>query len=197
MTTDRKDAWCSQLSEDDAWAVYDAHATAKSWEACAAKAVEDHNVAMPTRSTYYRFRERMAVRKSEHRIELAITEKARIGREMDAIGEINPELKRAFEQRALESELRGDHQGADKWMKLALALGEAMNRKIELELKRQIAERGDKALALQVKKFQKDTCELFIKWSRDKRVKEIANSKGLGTDEKVDRLGNLIFGEDW
>ena len=56
---------------------------------------------------------------------------------------------------------------------------------------------SEREIELAEKRFQRDTCELFLKWYADKRAKEIANAKGIGTNEKVDRLGKLIFGEDW
>jgi hypothetical protein len=52
-------------------------------------------------------------------------------------------------------------------------------------------------LALQRKKFQRESCELFLKWFEDKRVSDIAGAKGLGSAEKVEQLGQLIFGEEW
>jgi hypothetical protein len=151
---DRIDAWGATLTEEQRWELYRAHYTHDSWEAVCDWAVAEFSIEPPTRSAYYRFRSRMAERESEHRIEMAITEKGRISREMDAIGEISPELKRAFEQRSLESELRGDHQGAEKWLKLALNLGEAMNNRAELALKAKAQERAENQLALMREKFE-------------------------------------------
>ena len=154
MTADRIDAWGANLTEAQRWELYQAHYLHASWEAVCDWAEAELSIERPTRSAYYRFRSRMAERESEHRIEMAITEKGRISREMDAIGEISPELKRAFEQRSLESELRGDHQGAEKWLKLALNLGDAMNNKAELALKAKAQERAENQLALMREKFE-------------------------------------------
>jgi len=52
-------------------------------------------------------------------------------------------------------------------------------------------------LALQRRRFQRESCELFVKWYEDTRVAEIAGAKGLGSAEKVEQLGQIIFGEDW
>jgi hypothetical protein len=38
---------------------------------------------------------------------------------------------------------------------------------------------------------------LFIEWRDDQRADEIAGNAGLNTEEKVEQLGQLIFGEDW
>lgn len=51
-------------------------------------------------------------------------------------------------------------------------------------------------LALERKKFQRDTCELFVKWQADKRAAEIAGSPSSNA-EKIEQLGALMFGEDW
>lgn len=45
-------------------------------------------------------------------------------------------------------------------------------------------------------KYQRDTCELFLKWYADKAASDIASGSGDRT-EKIEALGKLIFGEDW
>jgi len=52
-------------------------------------------------------------------------------------------------------------------------------------------------LELQRKKFQRDTCALFLKWYEDKRATEIAAAPGIDTADKMDLLGKLMFKEDW
>ena len=52
-------------------------------------------------------------------------------------------------------------------------------------------------LTLQQKRFQRESCELFLTWFEDQRAKDIAGAKDLGTEQKVGQLGKLIFGEDW
>lgn len=54
----------------------------------------------------------------------------------------------------------------------------------------------EKQLNLDEKKFQRDTCKLFIQYAQDKRAVEIAGSN-MPNDVKTDRLGQLIFGEEW
>jgi hypothetical protein len=46
-------------------------------------------------------------------------------------------------------------------------------------------------------RFQRDTCELFLQWAADQRAQEIAANGGLGQSEKIERLGQLMFQEDW
>lgn len=45
-------------------------------------------------------------------------------------------------------------------------------------------------------KFQRETCELFLRWSEDQRAREIAAGSTTNA-EKIERLGQLMFGEDW
>ncbi|MHB8520718.1 MAG: hypothetical protein ACYDH9_08160 [Limisphaerales bacterium] len=51
-------------------------------------------------------------------------------------------------------------------------------------------------LALDQEKFQRETCALFLKWFADRQAKEIAAGTGTNSD-KIERLGALMFGEDW
>lgn len=50
--------------------------------------------------------------------------------------------------------------------------------------------------ALNEKKFQRDTCELFLKWTEDERAKAIA-AGAQSNGEKIQQLGKLMFGEDF
>jgi hypothetical protein len=45
-------------------------------------------------------------------------------------------------------------------------------------------------------KLQRDTCELFLKWIASEEAKKIASSSSSNSD-KIERLGELMFGEDW
>lgn len=191
MTTDRIDSWLGELGEEDRWKVYAKHATSKSWEACAQWAAEEYGVEMPARSAYYRFRQRMAERESEHRIEMAITEKARIGREMAEIGDLNPALIQAFQQRALESELRGDSNGAEKWLTLALDLGAGMAKKVELDLKKQAEARQREALQFNRDKFEFDAVRAAIAHAVE--LKLISQDSTIGEKEKINRARQLLF----
>ena len=40
------------------------------------------------------------------------------------------------------------------------------------------------------------TCEAFLKWFADKRAREIVEGSGSNA-EKIERLGQAMFGEDW
>jgi hypothetical protein len=49
---------------------------------------------------------------------------------------------------------------------------------------------------LEREKFQRETCELFLKWAADRRAQEIAVSGGLAQSEKIQKLRQLMFPED-
>lgn len=51
-------------------------------------------------------------------------------------------------------------------------------------------------LRLEERKFQRETCELFLRWHEDQQARAIAGSAGTNAD-KIERLGELMFGEDW
>lgn len=52
-------------------------------------------------------------------------------------------------------------------------------------------------LRLAQDRFRRETAELFIRWAADQRAREIADAKGVGTEEKIEQLGKLMFGEEW
>lgn len=47
------------------------------------------------------------------------------------------------------------------------------------------------------RKFQRDTCELFLKWHSDQRATQIAEGPATSTTDKIEQLGQLMFGDDW
>ena len=52
-------------------------------------------------------------------------------------------------------------------------------------------------LSLSRAKFERDTTRLFIKWAQSKDALALATDKRLGSDEKTERLGRLMFGDLW
>ena len=52
-------------------------------------------------------------------------------------------------------------------------------------------------LSLSRAKFERDTTRLFIKWAQNKDALALATDKRLGSDEKTERLGRLMFGDLW
>ena len=57
-------------------------------------------------------------------------------------------------------------------------------------------DRKDRAQGLDQKRFQRETCELFLKWQADEQARAIAAGAESNTS-KIERLGKLMFQNDW
>ena len=57
-------------------------------------------------------------------------------------------------------------------------------------------DQNDETIALDRQKFQRTTCELYLKWREDERARNIADGPGTN-DEKIEQLGQAMFGELW
>lgn len=62
-------------------------------------------------------------------------------------------------------------------------------------LRDRLAQTGE-ALELERQKHQRTTCVLFLKWRDDDRARTIADGPGT-SDEKVEKLGQAMFGDLW
>lgn len=54
----------------------------------------------------------------------------------------------------------------------------------------------EQEVRLQEQKFRRETCELFLKWYEERQATSIAASAATHA-EKIERLGQLMFGEGW
>ena len=52
-------------------------------------------------------------------------------------------------------------------------------------------------LELSRAKFERDTARLFVKWAQNRDALSIVADKRIGSDEKTERLGRLMFGDLW
>ena len=50
-------------------------------------------------------------------------------------------------------------------------------------------------LSLSRARFERDTARLFVKWAQNRDAMALANDRKLGTDEKTERIGRLMFGD--
>jgi hypothetical protein len=80
--------------------------------------------------------------------------------------------------RALASVRAGDHNA----------------RKLALDKTR--LDQAAQALLLEEKKFQRLTCELFIKWAADQRAQAALAAPG-DNSARINAVGQLMFGPDW
>lgn len=76
-----------------------------------------------------------------------------------------------------------------------LDLMEESGRTKAAQKNRQLGQK-DKDQELAERKFQRDSCKLFLKWFDVDAAKKIATS-GLSNTEKIEQLGLAMFGEDW
>lgn len=82
------------------------------------------------------------------------------------------------------------------FVRLRSARTKAELEKAKLALQEKAEERQREQLHLDQKRFQRETCELFLKWAEDIRAQEIARSPATNS-QKIDELGQLMFGDDW
>lgn len=66
----------------------------------------------------------------------------------------------------------------------------------QLRLNRERLAQTGEALELERAKFQRQTCDLFLKWRENARALAIADGPGTH-DEKVEALGQAMFGDLW
>ena len=77
----------------------------------------------------------------------------------------------------------------------ALRSGENAAQKVALAEEKNAIQKEQ--LELSRAKFERDTARLFIKWAQSKDALALATDKRLGSDEKTERLGRLMFGDLW
>lgn len=77
----------------------------------------------------------------------------------------------------------------------ALRSGENAAQKVALAEEKNAIQKEQ--LELSRAKFERDTTRLFIKWAQNRDALSIATDKRLGSDEKTERLGRLMFGDLW
>ena len=78
---------------------------------------------------------------------------------------------------------------------VALRSGENAAQKVALAEEKNALQKEQ--LSLSRAKFERDTTRLFIKWAQNKDALSLATDKRLGSDEKTERLGRLMFGDLW
>ncbi len=85
---------------------------------------------------------------------------------------------------------------AKTFLQLRAARTEIEFERRRLALREREAARDDATHELARQKFQRDTCELFLKWNEDVRAQEIVAAPSDNA-AKIEALGRIMFGEDW
>lgn len=58
-------------------------------------------------------------------------------------------------------------------------------------------EQDKQRLALERQKFQRQTCELFLRWESDRRAQDICADRSQDRHAQIDALGRLMFEDLW
>lgn len=88
------------------------------------------------------------------------------------------------------------NQDAETFLAFRSARAKGELERAKLDLRKQAEARMGESLLLEKKRFQRETAEMFLKWNEDRRAKEVATSSASNA-EKIEQLGELMFGEDW
>lgn len=64
------------------------------------------------------------------------------------------------------------------------------------DIAREQLKQKNRELELAETRFQRETCNLFLKWNADERARQVAAGQG-SNEEKIEQLGQIMFGQDW
>lgn len=67
----------------------------------------------------------------------------------------------------------------------------------KLQLERRKADQKDSEIDITRQKFQRETVQLFLKWYKDQKARDIMDMPDVAADDKTNLLGQQMFGEDW
>ncbi|MCW5556618.1 MAG: hypothetical protein KIT22_02050 [Verrucomicrobiae bacterium] len=144
-------------------------------------------------ATLSNIRDRLEAEEAYHAAELAAESLVKERQEREP-GISEAELEE-YGQRVF-TEITIHRQDLKGFVKLRSARNKAKLDQAKLALQQQAEARQREALALEQDRFRRDTCALFLKWAEDQRAKEIAQGSGTNA-EKIEALGQLMFGGDW
>lgn len=65
------------------------------------------------------------------------------------------------------------------------------------DLAQEMLQLKEREFSLERQKFQRHTCELFLKWAKDTAATSIIADNTTNNDAKTEALGRLMFGEYW
>jgi len=111
------------------------------------------------------------------------------------VGGLSEEQLDALGQRTF-SLLAIRRQDTNAFVKVRSARFKAELETAKLQLREKAEARLSRSLELQRQKFRRETTELYLKWFEDRKAREIASSSVTNSD-KIERLGQLMFGADW
>jgi len=114
-----------------------------------------------------------------------------------AVGKIHEALE---EGQSVEFDEKGKPAitgvGVDKLAKALASIAKIEQDDERLQLDKSKHGLDQEKLTLDKKRFQRETTELFIEFSKDEKAKEIATSD-MAADTKLEALGKHLFGDAW
>lgn len=148
----RIDAWDATLTEAQRWQAYDMFRRSP-WYAVTKWAAEEFAIQQPSRSSLYRWAERMRKDESAHRIEQSIQARDEVGALAGTVAG-DSKLVAAYQSMATDLALKGNAKDAVRFTAMAINIAAMTTKSQELELKRRAQDTKDEALRLAREKFE-------------------------------------------
>lgn len=185
----RSDSWDATLTEEQRWKAYDLFRKSP-WYAVAKWAEAEFNIQQPSRSSLYRWAERMRKDESAHRIEQSIQAREEVGALANTTA-TDAKLVDAYKSLATDLALKGNAQDAIRFTTMAIQIASQSTKQQELDLKKQSQQTKDEALKLAREKFEAAEARLQ---QTAKMLKDLNQTGALTTEarEQIERAMGLL-----
>lgn len=186
----RIDAWDASLTDEQRWMIYDRFRR-HSWDAVLGWIHEEIGIAPPSRSSLYRWADKMRKHESTRRLEQAIIARDEIGA-LAGTSAANDQLVEAYKSMAVELALQGNAKEAVRLTQMAMQLASQQTAQVELELKQQRLAQQSEAQRLAREKFE--AAEARLKAVQD-AVNDARDNEGGLSDEalrKIEQAAGLL-----
>jgi hypothetical protein len=185
----RSDSWDATLTEAQRWQCYDMFRRSP-WYAVAKYVEAEYSLTQPSRSSLYRWAERMRKDESAHRIEQSIQAREEVGALADTIA-TDAKLVDAYKSLATDLALKGNAQDAIRFTTMAIQIASQSTKQQELDLKKKAQNTKDEALKLAREKFEAAEARLE---QTAKMLKDLNQTGALTTEarEQIERAMGLL-----
>jgi len=185
----RSDSWDATLTEEQRWKAYDFFRKSP-WYAVAKWAEAEFGIQQPSRSSLYRWAERMRKDESAHRIEQSIQAREEVGALANTTA-TDAKLVDAYKSLATDLALKGNAQDAIRFTTMAIQIASQSTKQQELDLKKQAQQTKDEALKLAREKFEAAEARLQ---QTAKMLKDLNQTGALTTEarEQIERAMGLL-----
>jgi hypothetical protein len=180
----RSDSWDATLTEAQRWQCYDLFRRSP-WYAVAKYAETEFSLPQPSRSSLYRWAERMRKDESAHRIEQAVQAREEVGALANTTA-TDARLVDAYKSLATDLALKGNAQDAIRFTTMAIQIASQSTKQQELDLKKAAQHTKDEALKLAREKFEAAEARL-------NEAKAVAGNAAMTDEERMSKIKE-IFG---